>query len=256
MSGMEQRLPPHPLMTTRYRDNAEKRRWLRSIFDDTAADYDRVESWLSLGSGRWYRRQALKRAGLAPGMVVADVACGTGLVSREALTIIGPSGRLVGVDPSEGMRSRARRHLGIEAIEGLAEALPFNEPSFDFVSMGYALRHVADLHLAFSEFHRVLRPGGRLCVLEITRPHGRVRRAVLRGYLSFLSGVVCRLSRVGRRTPELWAYYLDTIERCVPPSCVVEAIERAGFSDVAHRMQLGLFSEYSAVKTEQDTSGC
>lgn len=233
-------------MTDRYGDEAEKLRWLRSIFDDTAADYDRVESWLSLGRGRWYRRQALKRAGLAPGMAVADIACGTGLVAREAVAIIGVSGRLVGVDPSEGMRGRAQESIGIEVVDGLAEAIPFNDASFDFVSMGYALRHVEDLHAAFAEFARVLRPGGRLCVLEITRPTGRIRRAILRGYMSFLSRVACRVSRASKRTPELWDYYLDTIERCVPPATVVQALAAAGFGEVSHRMQLGLFSEYSA----------
>src|ERR1043165_2988776 len=96
-------VPPHPLMTSRYRDNAEKHEWLRRIFDDTAADYDRVESWLSLGSGSRNRREALQRAGLAAGMGVADVACGTGLVAGEAMRIVGDGGRVVGIDPSAGM---------------------------------------------------------------------------------------------------------------------------------------------------------
>src|SRR5437016_5979910 len=117
-------VPPHPLMPGLYRSNAEKHEWLRRIFDQTAGDYDRVESWLSLGTGRWYRRKALLRAGLSRGMAVADIACGTGLVAREALSIIGATGRIVGVDPSEQMLALARRRLGIPTVIGIAEALP------------------------------------------------------------------------------------------------------------------------------------
>lgn len=238
-------VPPHPLMPGLYRDNAEKHEWLRRIFDDTAGDYDRVESWLSLGSGRWYRRQALKRAGLAPGMSVADVACGTGLVAREALSIVGTGGSIVGIDPSEGMLAHARKNLGIEAVNGVAETMPFESARFDFVSMGYALRHVEDLAPAFAEFYRVLKPGGRLCILEITRPAGRLGRAMLRGYMGLLS-VLLRLVKPGvSRTSELWSYYWQTIDRCVPPDRVVAALSAAGFVEVRHRVQLGLFSEYT-----------
>src|SRR3954471_18292565 len=119
MSSAPGPLRPPPLMPTLYRTDAEKHEWLRRIFDATAPDYDRVESWLSLGTGRWYRRRALLRAGLAPGMSIADVACGTGLVAREGALIVGPHGRVVGVDPSEGMLAQARRYAGVSALAGV-----------------------------------------------------------------------------------------------------------------------------------------
>jgi len=239
-------IPPHPLIPGLYRDNAEKHEWLRRIFDDTAGDYDRVESWLSLGSGRWYRRQALKRAGLAPGMCVADIACGTGLVAREAMSIVGPEGGVVGIDPSQGMLAHARENLGITTIIGIAEALPLETGRFDFVSMGYALRHVEDLAPAFAEFQRVLKPGGGLCILEITRPAGRIGRAALRAYMGLLAGLLRVMKPGSSRTSELWGYYWQTIDRCTPPGRVIEAVRAAGFVDVEHRVQLGLFSEYTA----------
>src|SRR3954451_4424532 len=80
--------PPHPVLSEYYDSAADKRAYLTSIFDETAADYDRVEKWFSMGSGRWYRRQALLRGGLKRGMRVLDVAVGTGLVAREALAIL------------------------------------------------------------------------------------------------------------------------------------------------------------------------
>lgn len=239
-------IPPHPIMPDLYRDNAEKAEWLRRIFDDTAADYDRIESWLSLGSGRWYRRQALRRASLAPGMSVADVACGTGLLAREALTLVGPTGSITGIDPSQGMRDRAAQQLGITTLHGFADSLPLPDRSFDFLSMGYALRHVADAAAAFAEFRRVLKPGGRLCILEITRPAGPIRRALLRIYMQVICTVALVCGRRQPRTGELWRYYWRTIDQCISPDQVLAALRAAGFTDVRRRVELGVFSEYTA----------
>lgn len=239
---------PHPILTEHYRDVGEKREWLKSIFDDTAGDYDRVERWLALGTGRWYRRQALRRAGLAPGMAVADVACGTGLVAREALSIVGDAGRVVGIDPSPGMLRLASESINIEARAGRAEAIPAADVSFDFLSMGYALRHVDDLGPAFAEFRRVLRPGGRVCILEITSPDSRIGRWLMSAYMRVISGVFCRVGGTSERTSELWRYYWDTIDRCVRPEAVLNALREAGFRDVRRIVPLGMFSEYTGTK--------
>src|SRR5437867_1721338 len=123
---------------------------------------------LDLGSGRSYRRWALKRAGLRPGMRLLDVATGTGLVALGAAGIIGEPGRVIGVDPSRGMLREAREALSGPLVQGRAEALPFRDDLFDMLSMGFALRHVADLGSASREYWRVLKPGGRLIVLEVS----------------------------------------------------------------------------------------
>ena len=144
------------------------------------------------------------------------------------------------------MLEHARRDLGIQTVLGVAESMPFESGRFDFLTMGYALRHVKDLSTAFAEFHRVLRPGGRLCILEITCPTGRIRQAVLRGYIGLLSHIVHILGPASPRTPELWSYYWWTIQQCVGPPRVAGALRDAGFENVEHRLELGLFSEYTA----------
>ena len=240
-------LRPHAPLTDYYTDEAERLGFIRKIFDDTASDYDRIERVLAFGSGSWYRRQALQRAGLAQGMHVLDVGFGTGLVAREALAVIGPHGRLVGVDPSPGMMKEA--HLpGVELVTGIAEQIPRPDASSDFVSMGYALRHIADVAAAFAEFHRVLRPGGRLLVLEITKPAGKLPCALLKAYMRAVVPTVARV--VGRRkdTAHLWRYYWDTIEACVAPESLMNALRVAGFIDVKRGVSLGIFSEYTALK--------
>lgn len=240
-------LPPHPPLTAYYRDGADRRRFLTRIFDQTAGDYDRIERVLALGSGPWYRRMALQRAGLARGDRVLDVGIGTGLVAREALTLIGPQGRLVGVDPSPGMMGEV--HLpGVELVQGRAEALPQAEASCDFLSMGYALRHIDDVAAAFAEFHRVLRPGGRVLVLEISKPATRWGTFWLKAYMRLLVPLIARWVARDRQTSHLWTYYWDTIETCIPPATIVDALRAAGFEQVERHVELGIFSEYRGIK--------
>jgi demethylmenaquinone methyltransferase/2-methoxy-6-polyprenyl-1,4-benzoquinol methylase len=215
------------------------------MFDATAGDYDRVDRLLAFGSGSWYRRQALLRAGLAPGMRMLDVAVGTGLVAREAVRILGDARSVVGVDPSAGMMAAAAAG-GPALVQGRAERLPFADAAFDFLSLGYALRHMSDLEAALREFRRVLKPGGRLLLLEITPPEGKLARAALKVYMR---GVVPWLSRAVARhpeTPRLYRYYWDTIEACARPRQVLATIGAAGFAGADRVVQLGIFSEYRA----------
>jgi len=228
-----------------YADAEGKRRFTGSMFDASAADYDRVDRLLAFGSGSWYRRQALLRAGLAAGMRMLDVAVGTGLVAREAVQVVGARGAVFGIDPSAGMLAQSDAH-GLRLVRGRAEALPFAAQSLDFLCMGYALRHLADLQTVFGEFRRVLRPGGRVLVLEITRPEGRVANTVLKAYLHGVLPVLSRLVSRSKDTPALYRYYWDTIEACVPPARILATLADAGFAGVAHQVQLGIFSEYSA----------
>ena len=242
-------LAPHTPLPGYYKDEVEHRAFLQKIFDDTAPDYERIENVLALGSGRWYRRQALLRAGLAAGAQVLDVGIGTGMVATEALGIVGPQGRLVGVDPSPGMMGQV--HLpGVELVQGMAEALPRPDASCDFLSMGYALRHIGDVSAAFGEFHRVLRPGGKLVLLEITKPRGPIGTALLKTYMRSVVPVIARFAARGKASPELWRYYWDTIEACIEAETVLQALRQAGFADVRQRLELGMFSEYTASKAQ------
>lgn len=229
-------------------DERGRRRFVRDLFDGTARDYDYVERLLALGSGSWYRRQALLRSGLAPGMVVLDVATGTGLVAREALATVGPEGRVFGLDPSAGMLAEARRLLPITALRGRGEKLPFADASFDFVSMGFALRHVTDLDALFGEFRRVLKPGGVACILEISRPRPRIVAQPLRVFMTRVVPAVARIARRHGEAQRLMNFYWDTIDACVPPEEVLAALARVGFTAPKRVVSLGMFSEYVACK--------
>ena len=108
--------------------------------------------------------------------------------------------------------------------------------------------HENDGRALFGEFFRVLRPGGRLCILEITRPENKLHAALLKGYMR---GVVPWLAKLAARqtdTPLLWSYYWDTINACAAPGAVLLTLERAGFENVHRHVELKIFSEYLAQK--------
>jgi demethylmenaquinone methyltransferase/2-methoxy-6-polyprenyl-1,4-benzoquinol methylase len=232
-----------------YADERGQRRFLRELFDGSARDYDYVERLLALGSGSWYRRNALLHAGLSRGMRVLDVATGTGLVAREALATVGPEGCVVGLDPSAGMLAEAHRQLPMTLVRGRGEKLPLRDASFDFVSMGFALRHVTDLDSLFAEFRRVLKPGGVACVLEISRPRPKVIAEPLRVFMTRVVPAVARIARRHSDAQRLMDFYWDTIDACVAPEEVLAALARAGLDSPTRVLSLGMFSEYVARKT-------
>jgi demethylmenaquinone methyltransferase/2-methoxy-6-polyprenyl-1,4-benzoquinol methylase len=240
--------PPHPPLTRYYADESRRARWVRAIFDATAVDYDRIEHLMAFGTGPWYRRQALARAGLGRGMDVLDVGTGTGLTALAAIDLVGDARRVTGVDPSAGMLAASKVPPDSPRLLGAAESLPVPDACADFVTMGFALRHVSDLDAVFAEFFRAVRPGGRVCLLEITRPEGRMLRASLKLYLRGFVPLLARLAGRAPDMPRLMRYYWDTIEACVPPQEVMARLRSAGFTGVERHVEAGLFSEYRAVR--------
>jgi demethylmenaquinone methyltransferase/2-methoxy-6-polyprenyl-1,4-benzoquinol methylase len=234
---------PHPVLTGFYGQRTQRATFVRRLFNETAPHYDGVNRLFSLGSGAWYRRRSLLRAGLRPGFEVIDVAVGTGLLAQEIVAITGRGRDVTGIDLSEGMLAAARRKLDIRLIQGMAEQLPLAAESADFLTMGYALRHVSDLVGAFREFHRVLRHGGTAVILEISKPTRMLSHALVSGYLGHVAPLVCRLT-TGGRTKALMEYYWETIENCVPPQTILAAMAQAGFADLRCDVDLDMFRSY------------
>jgi demethylmenaquinone methyltransferase/2-methoxy-6-polyprenyl-1,4-benzoquinol methylase len=239
-------LHPHPPLKRYYASEEERRKRVSRWFDQAAAHYNFITQAMSLGSGHRYRKRALARAGLARGMKVLDVACGTGILSSHAQRIVGEEGLVVGLDLSAGMLRQARRGGVRHLAQGDAELLPVASGQFDFLDMGYALRHVADLRATFQEFRRVLKPGGKILILEITPPRSRFRLGLVRLCLGRVVPMIALLVGGGRGSQELMKYYWDTIETCVAPPVILAALREAGFSSAERHVELGIFSEYLA----------
>ncbi|MSU58318.1 MAG: methyltransferase domain-containing protein [Pedosphaera sp.] len=239
-------LSPHRPLSEFYPAPVARQSFVNELFDEAAPDYDWVSGIMSLGSDRFYRRNALRKAGLQGGMQLLDVATGTGLMIKAALELGVDPAHVIGVDPSRGMLAQNRERNPVTLLEGRGEALPCADASFDFVCMGYALRHVEDLHKLFGEFRRVLRPQGRVLILEITRPTSPVALCLMRFYMQKLLPGLGWLRRRNRSTAKLMQYYWATIAECVPPSAILSALEASGFSRVKRTTTGVVLSEYVA----------
>jgi demethylmenaquinone methyltransferase/2-methoxy-6-polyprenyl-1,4-benzoquinol methylase len=144
------------------------------------------------------------------------------------------------------MLIEARKYVDVPLVRGLVENLPFPDDFADAITMGYALRHVADLRATFREYLRVLKPGGRLLLIEFARPRSRVMYYVLRAYLGTVVPALARFK--GRDARQMMRYFWDTIEACVPPETILDNLGKAGFEKAAKYGQIELFAEYTATK--------
>lgn len=155
----------------------EKQRRVRGVFDSVAGRYDLMNDLMSGGVHRYWKRYTIDLAALRPGEQALDLAGGTGDLSLAMSKKVGPKGRVVLSDINAEMLSNGRRRLTDKGVIGNiefalinAEAIPFQDKSFDCVTIGFGLRNVTDKSRALGEMLRVLRPGGRLLVLEFSKP--------------------------------------------------------------------------------------
>jgi demethylmenaquinone methyltransferase/2-methoxy-6-polyprenyl-1,4-benzoquinol methylase len=230
-----ERVPGHATLPRYYGTDDKRVDYVNTIFDNTAHHYDTIEALL-LNGALWYRRFCLKRAGLGPGMKVLDVAIGTGAVARGAVELVGPTGQVIGVDPSPNMLAQARTHFRGPLSRGIAEQLPFPDDHFDFVTMGIALRHVSDLVATFSEYFRVLKPGGTMWILEGHAPANPAGRRLMRLMMYRMVPGMTLLATRSREAKEFMEFYWDTVEQSATPRQILDIIEQVGFDPIQHNV--------------------
>lgn len=199
------------------------------MFDGIAGRYDLVNSFLSLGTDRRWRQAAARACALTPGASALDVACGTGRLTEELARASGPRGRVVGVDFSPRMLDEARRRRpGLEWVEADALSLPFSEASFDAATIAFGLRNLAQPQGGLAEMARVVKPGGRLVVLEFLRPPPGPTGAAYRWYLTrVLPAVGGWLS--GDRPA--YRYLAETVDSYLSPEELTGLAASAGWRD-------------------------
>jgi demethylmenaquinone methyltransferase/2-methoxy-6-polyprenyl-1,4-benzoquinol methylase len=218
---------------------AEKRTYVREMFDTIARRYDLLNTLASFGLDRGWRRRCVDTLDLPPGSLVLDVACGTGDLCVE----LGRHGyRRVGIDLSRGMlaqaRGRAAHSFGL--VLGDALASPFRTACFDGAVSGFALRNVTDLSEMCAELARLVRPGGRVSLLDLGEPAAPLLRSAHRLWSNY--AVPC----LGSLLSDAAAYrYLPRSLTYLPPAeKMVELLESAGFVAVEHHL---LFSGVSQI---------
>jgi demethylmenaquinone methyltransferase/2-methoxy-6-polyprenyl-1,4-benzoquinol methylase len=226
----------------------EKQQFLRGIFDQTAPYYEGIAVWGWFGTGGIYRRNVLRRTGLKAHMRAIDVASGTGPVARALVQLLDSPDQVVCVEPSAGMIAESRKTVPCIHYQSTAEKLPVEGKSFDFLTMGFALRHVDDLDATFREFRRVLKDGGKALVLDVTIPDGQLGRFFFKAYFKHILPALTLVFSRNREAYRLMKYYWETMEHMTGHDEVAEIMREAGFRTVAHRVLLGCFSEYEAVR--------
>jgi demethylmenaquinone methyltransferase/2-methoxy-6-polyprenyl-1,4-benzoquinol methylase len=204
------------------------------MFDRIARRYDLVNTVLSAGIDGGWRRRAAREARLAAGGSALDVACGSGKLTAELARIAGPRGRVVGLDFSPEMLAIARHdHPGLEFLEGDALNLPFDDATFDAITIAFGLRNLADPVRGLREMARVLKPGGRAVVLEFVHPPkgpvGTAYRLYLRTLLPAVGGALSG-------QPTAYRYLSDTVDSYRTPAELMQMARDATWSGIDFRI--------------------
>ncbi|MGA8218517.1 MAG: bifunctional demethylmenaquinone methyltransferase/2-methoxy-6-polyprenyl-1,4-benzoquinol methylase UbiE [Solirubrobacterales bacterium] len=234
------------------RDSDQFATEVRSMFDRIAGVYDLMNSAMTAGLHHQWRQRAVDRANVGPGSDALDLCCGTGDLALELRMRIGPDGRVVGSDFSEPMLELARRKSGDRGLPvefGWADALdlPYGEASFDAVTIGFGARNLADLDRGLSEMVRVLRPGGRLVILEITRPQ---REPLASFYSLWFDRVVPVIGSLAG-DPDAYSYLPDSVRSFPDPKRLAAKIESAGFTEIRWLLLAGgIIAIHSATKAK------
>ncbi|GEK79404.1 bifunctional demethylmenaquinone methyltransferase/2-methoxy-6-polyprenyl-1,4-benzoquinol methylase UbiE [Agrococcus baldri] len=219
------------------------------MFDATAKRYDLLNSLLSGGNDRLWRIHMQRAVRPQPGERILDVAAGTGASAAP----MAKAGALVtALDISQGMLEVGReRHPDIEFVHGSATELPFDDDSFDAVTISFGLRNVQQPRAALSEFFRVLKPGGRVLVCEFSQPPvGVVRKS----YELYLRTVLPGMARAASSNPEAYRYLVESIASWPDQQTLSQWIRTIGFTRVAHRnLTMGVVALHRGRKPTEAT---
>lgn len=237
------------------RDSEEFAGQVRGMFDRIAGVYDLMNSAMTAGMHHRWRDRAADRAELSPGDVALDVACGTGDMTLQLQRRVGSDGHVIGSDFSERMLDLAREKGASRASSGLggtpiyewgdALELTYDDDAFDAVTVGFGVRNFADLDRGLAEMNRVLKPGGRMVILEITQP----QRPPLSTFFSlWFDRLVPLLGNVAGDA-EAYSYLPESVKRFPPPEDLAEKMERAGLTGIRWTILAGgIIAIHSGVK--------
>lgn len=211
--------------------SADKARLVRGVFDSVASKYDLMNDLMSAGLHRLWKRFAVAEAGVRSGHVVLDLAGGTGDLARAFAARVGDEGRVVLADINRAMLEKGRRRLvdagvggNLSIVQVDAENLPFADGSFDRVSIAFGLRNVTDKAAALASTRRVLKPGGKLLILEFSKPVEPLRPA----YDLYSFRVLPLLGRLVANDADSYRYLAESIRMHPDQDTLLAMLEAAG----------------------------
>ena len=214
---------------------------VRGMFDRIAGVYDPLNTIMTVGLHHAWRERAADRAELRPGDAALDLCCGTGDLALELRKRVGPSGRVVGADFSERMLELAQEKA---AERGLADVtfewadaleLPYSDASFDAVTVGFGVRNLADVGAGIAEMTRVLKPGGRCVILEITQPTKPPLSTFFSIWFDRLVPVLGRFAG----DPDAYEYLPESVRGFPPPAELAALMDQAGLAQIRYTVLAG-----------------
>jgi demethylmenaquinone methyltransferase/2-methoxy-6-polyprenyl-1,4-benzoquinol methylase len=231
-------------------EEREKARRVRGVFDSVAPSYDRMNDLMSLGLHRAWKAYTVLAADLRPGQRVLDLAGGTGDLAQAFARKVGSEGLVVHTDINASMLRVGRDRLldaglVLPTVVCDAEKLPFTAESFDRVSVGFGLRNMTHKDLALAEMHRVLKPGGKLLVLEFSK----VARPLEKAYDWYSFNILPRLGRLVARDEASYRYLAESIRMHPGQEELKAMMKKSGFGHVDyHNLSAGVAALHVAIK--------
>lgn len=235
-----------------YSDEGAKAKQVEQMFDSIAPAYDFMNRAMTLGIDRWWRRVAVKMVGKTRPQRILDVATGTGDFAIDLYRKLKPE-QVVGIDLSQGMLDVAREKIerydlkkGITVEQGDCLALPFEDSEFDAVTVAFGVRNFEHLLQGYQQMFRVLRPGGMLCVIELSTPHNRFVRWF---YDLYTLHIIPWFGALKSHDKSAYRYLPQSIAAVPQGDDMLAIMRQAGFHDCkVKRLTLGTCSIYSALK--------
>jgi len=222
---------------------SSKEEYVHDIFSSIAHRYDLLNTTLSFNRDKYWRRFAVSRCGLKPGGKGLDVCCGTGMLAIELARAVGVEGEVVGLDFCRNMLDRAVTNIAktpfksmISLLQGNAVDLPFEDNSFDCATIGFALRNVPDIEKTIREMARVVRPGGRVVSLELSKPNAPVFK---QAYYLYFDHIVPILGKLGIGMEGPYSYLPESLKVFPHQSEIKKIFEREGLFNTSYHELTG-----------------
>ena len=245
-------LIPNTLTVVPYKeDRSGKKAQVARMFDSISGNYDFLNHFLSAGIDIRWRRKAIKLLADGNPKLILDVATGTGDFAVEALSL--HPDKVIGVDISEGMLAVGRKKMKergfdpkIELMSGDSENLPFEENKFDAVIVAFGVRNFENLEKGLAEMRRVLKPGGRMVVLEFSKPKMFPVKQLYNFYFRF---ILPKIGKLVSRDPAAYTYLPESVEAFPDGDKFIHILDQLGFKNTACKpLTLGISSLYTGIK--------